>query len=233
MAGLRRKPSVSFLTTLGIGINNHVMAENNSSVKHFSKSEAINFGFETAKKNLFFYFALFVICAFLVLAYIVLQAILVSNFGILGSFITGIVNWAVTASITLGFVNIALKLIDKKKPEYKDLFFQDWGLVFMYIITNVIRQIIIIVGLILFIIPGIIFAIKLQFVDYLIVDKKMGIDSLSKSWNMTKGVKWNLFLLWILIALINIAGALLLLVGLFITVPLSMVATAYVYRKLS
>ncbi|HLA04274.1 MAG TPA: hypothetical protein VJ065_03515, partial [Patescibacteria group bacterium] len=65
------------------------MAENNSSVKHFSKSEAINFGFETAKKNLFFYFALFVICAFLVLAYIVLQAILVSNFGILGSFITG------------------------------------------------------------------------------------------------------------------------------------------------
>ena len=103
----------------------------------------------------------------------------------------------------------------------------------MYIITNVIRQIIIIVGLILFIIPGIIFAIKLQFVDYLIVDKKMGIDSLSKSWNMTKGVKWNLFLLWILIALINIAGALLLLVGLFITVPLSVVATAYVYRKLS
>src|SRR3972149_11496408 len=182
------------------------MAKSKSS-KYFSKSEAINFGFETAKKNLFFYFSLFVICAFLILAYAVLQMILVSNFGILGSFITGVVNWVVTASITLGFVNIALKLIDKKKVEKKDLFFQDWGLVFMYIITNVIRQIIIIVGLILFIIPGIIFAIKLQFVDYLIVDKKMGIDSLSKSWNMTKGVKWNLFLFWILLALVNVARA--------------------------
>src|SRR4030042_562947 len=147
------------------------MAESKSS-KHFSKSEAINFGFETAKKNLFFYFALFVICAFLILSYVILQAILVSNFGVLGSFITGVVNWVVTASITLGFVND------------------------------------------------------------IIVDKKMGIDSLSKSWQMTKGVKLNLFLFWILLALINIAGALLLLVGLFITVPLSMVATAYVYRKL-
>src|SRR4030042_3338766 len=207
------------------------MAESKSS-KHFSKSEAINFGFETAKKNLFFYFALFVICAFLILSYVILQATLVSNFGVLGSFITGVVNWVVTASITLGFVNVALKLIDKKKVEYKDLFFQDWGLVFMYIITNLIRTIIIIVGFILLIVPGIIFAIKLQFVDYLIVDKKMGIDSLSKSWQMTKGVKLNLFLFWILLALINIAGALLLLVGLFITIPLSMVATAYVYRKL-
>lgn len=205
----------------------------NKSLRHFSKSDAINFGFETVKKNLFFYFALFAICAFLMLSYVVLQAILVSNFGSLGSFITGAVNWVVTASITLGFVNIALKLIDKKKVEKKDLFFQDFGLVFMYIVTNLIRTVIIIVGFILFIIPGIIFAIKLQFVDYLIVDKKMGIDSLSKSWEMTKGVKLNLFLFWILLALINIAGALLLLVGLFITIPLSMVATAYVYRKLS
>ena len=209
------------------------MAQKNSSSKHFSKSEAINFGFETAKKNLLFYFALFVILAFLMLSYVVLQAILVSNFGSIGSFIAAVIQWVVTAGITLGFVNIALKLIDKKKVEKKDLFFQDWGLVFIYIVTNLIRQIIIIAGLILLIVPGIIFAIKLQFVDYLIVDKKMGIDSLGKSWEMTKGIKLNLFLFWVLLALINIAGALLLLVGLFITIPLSMIATAYIYKKLS
>ena len=209
------------------------MAQKNSSSKHFSKSEAINFGFETAKKNLLFYFALFVILAFLMLSYVVLQVILVSNFGSIGSFIAAVIQWVVTAGITLGFVNIALKLIDKKKVEKKDLFFQDWGLVFIYIVTNLIRQIIIIAGLILLIVPGIIFAIKLQFVDYLIVDKKMGIDSLGKSWEMTKGIKLNLFLFWVLLALINIAGALLLLVGLFITIPLSMIATAYIYKKLS
>jgi len=209
------------------------MAQKNSSSKHFSKSEAINFGFETAKKNLLFYFALFVILAFLMLSYVVLQAILVSNFGSIGSFIAAVIQWVVTAGITLGFVNIALKLIDKKKVEKKDLFFQDWGLVFIYIVTNLIRQIIIIAGLILLIVPGIIFAIKLQFVDYLIVDKKMGIESLSASWKMTKGIKLNLFLFWVLLALINIAGALLLLVGLFITIPLSMIATAYIYKKLS
>lgn len=206
------------------------MAQEN--IRQFSKSEAVKVGFDVAKQNLFFYFALFVISIFLVIVYMIVQAILVKNFGVFGTFITGAINWVVGASIALGFVNISLMLLDNKKPQYKDMFFQDWGLVFMYIVSNLIRQIIIVIGFLLLIVPGIIFSIKFQFVEYLIVDKKMGIDSLSKSWNMTKGVKWNLFLFGLLLGVINIVGFLLLIVGLFVTIPLSMIAQAYVYKKL-
>jgi uncharacterized membrane protein len=49
---------------------------------------------------------------------------------------------------------------------------------------------------------------------------------------MTRGNTWNLFFFGILIGLINILGLLCLVVGLFITVPLSMLASAFIYRKL-
>ncbi|MEA3324508.1 MAG: hypothetical protein U9Q37_05135 [Euryarchaeota archaeon] len=50
-------------------------------------------------------------------------------------------------------------------------------------------------GLILLTIPGIIWAIKFQFFDYLIVDKGLGpIDALEKSSEITRGVKWDLFI---------------------------------------
>ena len=83
------------------------------------------------------------------------------------------------------------------------------------------------------IVPGVIWAIKYQFFAYLIVDKKMGPwEAIQKSGEMTAGNKGNLFLLGLILALINIAGAICLLVGLFATIPTTMLAIVYVYRKL-
>ena len=93
--------------------------------------------------------------------------------------------------------------------------------------------IVVFIGFILFIVPGIIYGIKFMFAGYLIAEKTMGvIESLKKSSEITQGSKMNLFLFGILTALINVAGVLCLGVGLFITIPLTMVATAYIYRKL-
>ena len=102
------------------------------------------------------------------------------------------------------------------------------------VLVSLVKTVAVIVGLILFIVPGIIIGIKLQFASYLVVDKNMGVvDALNKSSEMTKGIKMNLFLFGILLFLINVLGFLALIVGLLVTIPLSMVATAYVYRKLS
>jgi len=199
---------------------------------HFSKTEAIRFGFEKAKKHLFFFVVLFLIWIGVSAAYGALHFAVITQTGVEGYFILNLVNWIFSSILTLGMISIALKIVDNKKAEYKDLFFLNWKLLFVYIIADLVRTIAIIVGLLLLIIPGIIIAIKLQFIDYLIVDKKMGFESFNKSWEMTKGVKWNLFVFGILLAFINILGFLALIAGLFITLPLSLVATAFVYKKL-
>lgn len=209
------------------------MAEEKKNHKlHFSRGEAIRFGYEKAKENLFFFVVLFLIWIAVSAIYGALYFAVITQSGTEGYFLLNLVNWVFSSIITLGMVSISLKLVENKKPAYKDLFFLDWKLIFVYVIANLVRSIAIFVGFILLIVPGIIIAIKLQFIDYLIVDKKMGFESINKSWEMTKGVKWNLFVFGILLCLINVLGFLALLLGLFITLPLSMVATAYVYKKL-
>ncbi len=57
-------------------------------------------------------------------------------------------------------------------------------------------------------------------------------EAFRESARMTDGQKGQLFLFGLVIALFNLAGALCLLVGLLFTIPASMMAMAYVYRKL-
>ena len=87
--------------------------------------------------------------------------------------------------------------------------------------------------MILLIIPGIIWGIKFQFFSCFIVDKGVGpIEALKRSSVITKDAKWDLFLFNLLLILINLLGAICLLIGLFVTIPTTMVDWAFVYRRL-
>ncbi len=198
---------------------------------HFSKKETINFGFDVAKKNITFFLSIFVVWAFIAAISQGIQTFLNAEKQFVASFIFNIVMWVVNSIIFMGIINITLKFVDKKKPNLKDIYYTKN--LFNYILVSIIRTLIVVVGFILFIIPGIIFSIKLQYSEYLVVDKGFdAVASLKGSWKMTKGVKWNLFLLGLILGLINVLGFLALLIGLLITIPLSLVANAYVYRKL-
>lgn len=202
-----------------------------SKAPRFIKKEAIKFGFEVAKKNIVFFLGVFAIWALTTIISSSIQNSLNANKQFLISLLFNLFMWVVNAIISMGIINITLQFTDNKKPKLKDIYYTKK--IFNYILASILRGIIIVFGLILLIVPGIIFSIKLQYSEYLIVDKGLNAaDSIKKSWEMTKGVKWNLFLLGLLLGLINILGFLSLIVGLLITVPLSMVANAYVYRKL-
>jgi len=138
--------------------------------------------------------------------------------------------------VSVSVLTLALMIADGVSPTFQDLFrkYHDWRLFLNYFLSSLISMVIIGAGLILLIVPGIYFALRLQFYKYLIVDKE---DigpwmAIKESWRMTKGHAWNLFLLTLLIILINIVGFLLLGVGLFVSVPVSVVTYALVYRKL-
>lgn len=77
-------------------------------------------------------------------------------------------------------------------------------------------------------------SIRMQFWMYVLVEKRIwGMEVLKVSWAMTRGMVLNLILFSLVLALVNIVGAVLLLVGLLVTVPVSMLAMATVYRRMS
>ena len=144
-----------------------------------------------------------------------------------------LLGWILLSTLLqMGLLKIWLKFVDGEKPEFGDLFGQ-YPVFFKYLLASILYGLIIFVGTILLIIPGIIWAIKYMFFGYLIIDQKMGaIEALKASGKITMGYKWDLFVFGILFALINIAGALCCFIGLLATVPTTMIAWAYLYRKL-
>ncbi len=75
--------------------------------------------------------------------------------------------------------------------------------------------------------------IKYTYSTYFVVDKLAGpIDAIKGSGRITSGALVHLFCFSLVTALINIAGMIPLFLGLFVTIPLTGIASAYVYREL-
>lgn len=102
-----------------------------------------------------------------------------------------------------------------------------------YVGAKIATAIVIIIGLILLIVPGIIAMLMFVFTPYLVVERKMWpIEAMKESARITKGHRMNLFVLMLMLLGLNIVGALFLLIGLLVTIPISMLAVAHAYRTL-
>jgi hypothetical protein len=195
----------------------------------FSKKEAIKFGFAVAKSHILFFIGLLII---VVLVSAITSALKNEVQKVaLASLALTLIQYVVNTVVAMGIIKISLEFVAKRKPKILDIVY--YKPIVRYALASIASGFIAFVGFILLIIPGVILAVRLQFATYLIVDKNLGpIEALKKSWNITRDNTWNLFFFGLLIGLINILGAICLVVGLFVTVPLGMVATASVYRKL-
>jgi uncharacterized membrane protein len=143
-----------------------------------------------------------------------------------------IVAWAVQLLINIGTIKIILDILDKGTAKVST-FFSFANLLGKFILGSLLYLLIVLGGFILLVIPGIIWGIKYSFFTYLIVDKNLGpMEAIKKSGEITAGKKGKLFGLFLLFMLINILGAVCFLVGLFVTIPITMLTGAYVYRKL-
>jgi uncharacterized membrane protein len=201
-------------------------------MEKFSKKEAIKFGWEIAKKKIKFFVSLLILVFGVSFLFDYLSD-LVKKESFLISFLLTIIGVALSIIFSLGLVKISLKICDREEPKISDLFSQ-YPLFFRYLFASILKNLITLFGFILLIIPGIILSIRFGFFDYLIVDRNSRIiESLKKSWEITRGNVWNLFLLYILLGLINLLGFFALIVGLFWSIPTTMIAEAFVYRKLS
>jgi uncharacterized membrane protein len=103
-----------------------------------------------------------------------------------------------------------------------------------FLVTALLFALSVLGGVLLLIIPGLIFAICMCFYKYIILENDLSpIEALKQSIRTTKGYRWKIFWFYMLGGLVMLLGVLCLFVGLFFTIPLVLIADTLVYKKLS
>lgn len=141
--------------------------------------------------------------------------------------------WIFAAILSPGLIRILLDTVEEREVKLETL----WSQVKLtphYFGLKVLQLNITFLGFLLFLFPGIIFAIMFSFAGFAFVKSEGGIlEALTESKNLTRGYKWQLLLLFVLLGVLNIIGALLYGVGLLVTVPFSHLLVARLYNKLA
>lgn len=216
----------------------------------FIKKEAIKFGWVTTKANFWVLSGIVLLTTIVPAIPQVFSDLLQKNY-LIWSFVLYLAYLILYIIARVGLIKIMLGFASGEKSGLSNLFsnFKTYlkylgGSILYGIIVAGIPMLFLVLGTIfekdIFIavaiisaIPCVVWAIKFQFFSYLIIDKGMGImASLKKSAEMTKDLKWDLFLFSLLLIVINLAGVLCLILGLFATIPVTLIATAFVYKKL-
>ncbi|MFC2000429.1 glycerophosphoryl diester phosphodiesterase membrane domain-containing protein [Chloroflexota bacterium] len=152
--------------------------------------------------------------------------------GILGflAFFYGVL---IVGPIDYGVSFAHLKAARGDKLQITDMFqvFQNyWNAV----LASILVSIIIFIGFVLLIIPGIIFACKLAFTPYLVVDQKMDVmEAIKGSWNMTRGHAWKVFFIGLLAIPIVIVGLVLFIIGIIPAIMWIKLTFASLYHAVS
>jgi uncharacterized membrane protein len=217
-------------------------------IKNLSVGDIVNQSWDIVKKNVWIFAGVFLVLVLVELFFNMLfgiggvgaaaavnpgntAEILAAMFG--ASFLLYfLVSIIVQAIFYLGYLKMALIAADGGEPTLS-AFAISARKVINVIIAYFLFEILMVIGLILCIVPGIIVASRLYFFFFFIIDEDCGpIEALSKSWEATKGETWNIVLLLLAFLLVNIVGAICCGVGLLVTVPMSYIGFAIVYRKL-
>ena len=207
--------------------------------KLFTTGEPLKFGWQTAKQNFWFFARIILFVVAINILPEILPDIQSQGFAsiiyILSSALLTIALWVIGMIINMGLIKISLLFVDGKKSVFRDLFsVHEFKIFIRYFVASLLYSLMVTLGFIIFIVPGIILGIKYYFYSYNIVDKQMGIvESFAVSNQMTYGHKKDLFIYALAVIGLNLLGILLLVIGLLWTIPTVFVGNAYLYRKLS
>ncbi len=135
--------------------------------------------------------------------------------------------------IEYGISFVSLKAARGDQVQVKDMFevFKNYT---NAVLANLLVAFITVVGFVFLLVPGIIFACKLAFVSYLVVDRKMdAVAAVKESWRMTSGHAFAIFLMGVLTIFVILAGLLCLGIGIIISGMWIRVAFASLYHAVA
>ena len=195
---------------------------------HFSIDEALRFGWHKTRQHSSLVFKIVLTLLAVQVAIALVQKVLAGTaIGLLAY----LVLLALSILLGIGSTRVALLLAQGSPARYQDLM-PPLRLIWPYIAASILTALCVVGGLILLVIPGFWIALRLSMARFEIIDGAGIGESLRKSWQLTRGHIWHLLALVFVLVLINIIGAILLMVGLLITIPVSLFSYAHVYLKL-
>jgi len=146
------------------------------------------------------------------------------------SFLMSIIGFIIQILISIGLITIFIKSAREKDVSWNDMLVNK-GRFLKFFGVSILFQIIVVLGFVLLIVPGIYLALRYQYAYYAILDNpEISIGrAFKQSSHMTKDIKWKLF--WFGMVSIGIAllGMLALGIGLFVAIPVLGLSQSFVY----
>jgi len=136
------------------------------------------------------------------------------------------------AGMEVGLIQICLALHDGKEVSFTDTI-ANLALGPKFFVGQLIYLAMVLVGLVLIVVPGVYLGVRYSLFGFYLVTRDANlIPSFQQSAVLSKGAGTYLLIFFIFLVLLNVLGAGLLGLGLLITVPLSVLMMASVYRQL-
>lgn len=202
------------------------------SANRFEMGESLRFGWDTVKANIGFFIGLLIVAFLIQIIPRFIGEVIYHKLPLI-SLVLYLIATVLEIVVSLGLIKVSINFCDGIKGKLDDLL-SSFNLVLTYFAAALVYLLIVIAGLFLLVVPGVIWFIKYSMFPYFIVDQKMGpIEAIKASGKATSVAKFQLFLFWLLLGLVNLGGLLALGIGLFVSIPVSMVSYAYVYRQLA
>ncbi|WP_165157281.1 hypothetical protein [Parabacteroides sp. ZJ-118] len=152
---------------------------------------------------------------------------------VIGKIIVNVISVSFSIIFSLGYMKNIFQALDGEEPQFS-AYGQQTKHIITYFLASLIAGFVVLAGFFFFIIPGIYLALRLQFFQAFIVEENAGIiESLRKSWEITKGQGLPLLMLALVMIGILILGCILFGIGIFVAAPLVCMMYGYVFRKLS
>lgn len=141
-----------------------------------------------------------------------------------------LVTQLVTTFLSLGASRIALNIVSGREATVGMLFGEGRKLLKAFV-ASILFGLMVAIGLVLLVVPGIYLALRFGQYMVAIVDKDLGvIDSFKYSSSITTNNRVNLFVLALFGILLTIAGLLACIVGVFVVMPVIWLAAVVAYR---
>ena len=163
--------------------------------------------------------------SFILLALVYILVVSVASATIVGQFI-------VMGPLAVGLFYVAFKKMQGKAIQIGDIS-KGFNFFVAAVISNILITILTAIGFTFCIIPGIIIAALYMFTPAFILDKNLDFwNAMEASRKVAQKHLFELSMFVIVLALINLLGLLVCVVGLLITFPLTILATAAAYEEL-
>lgn len=199
--------------------------------KKITVSEVFKISWEALKSQIWILVGLFI--GISIVSFILNLLLIPLMTSVVGTIIGYVITIAISLILGLGYLKNMFQALDGEEPQFS-AYGQQAPKIFTMFVAYLLASIAIMIGMIFLIVPGIYLALRLQFFAAFIVEEDAGImESLQKSWEITKGQVMDLFILLLAMIGITIVGVLLLGVGVLVAGPLVYMMMCCAFRKLN